>query len=533
MAAFNIKIDSKEKIEALDYFSAETHEYLKDLFDAVGTFNLESDKGKTLKINRDFDREAVVRKSSKDLWAPGSKVDNLVKELNKKYPHNEISTVYAGSGSKGDALSTAQQEIATGLFFAAALHGKEIETLEDFKHYASISEIKTKESIETIYNNIDKSWLASFKASSAAFKKEFTNPELKLYYGSPKGSVLGNLYARAQELLKLAGFTFDINKWSPADIWFMTNTGAHAVNDIIKSTTIDEFNIKLQKAVSDKIVVPLSLKKSDGKSASVTHVNLERDKTGKSLFSITEKAISNIKITNVGTTIDKLAKAKDIYIRCKIDGLGDMSMQCRTFQSDGTNFSVEIKGKNANHGKIGIKVVQELLNSVAKNNKHATFFKDYKDAHIKFGAKYDKVLVTDKKGKSKLTDAITHVHAPKDDSSMDFYHKWKTLQHIGTAKNIIIESEQINSPFLNYAGNRLLEESVAGNAAFNQTEYDEFSKKIHSMSLDQRISKYLAVNIAYHLATLENQEQIKKMILDLFRMCSSQHQVSAPFYKIM
>lgn len=520
---FSIDINSDKDLHD-NNIQGETFKFCSDLLKEVGQYRMgDTLKDKAhIKISRSFDISGVSNGGIGSAWLQNSKVGQIVKRLNEMYPQSGIKAVLAGEGSKATNFSTEQQEIMTGLYILAELNNKPV-TLDNLKQLYSVSEIESRESLDKMWElmNKDSTWLKSFEISAKTFKSKFKNPDLKLYYGIKHG-ILAKIYDKAKELLKRDGYSFNINKWNPADIWLITPNGLNDIDILLQSTTIDEFNIKLQQYTISGHIIPVSLKKTDGKSAKITGVNLKRDNTGKSLFEVTEKDVNDIKFTNIASDVTNLNKSKDMYIKCNIRGLGPISMQCRTFQSDGTNFSVEIKGANANHGKLSIKVVQELLNISAKRNVH--FFDDYKKAHVSFGAKYDKVIV-----KNKVQEQIKSIEWPDYNVTFDFYKKWKSLTYKSKADNIVLEN--YDSSFARLVADHILEDQTF--KGYDEKEFLKFREVIHLMNIDQRVSKFLAINTAYNIAILPDDKHVKKFILDLFRLCSSQHQVSAPFYKIM
>lgn len=496
--AFKIKITKRDELIARGY-TGDTLEYLSELVDLTGHLSLGDDNDKNkVKIPPDFQLDGVKDKK----WLPDSKVGQLCAVLDVKYPASKTKSkhVLAGNGSNESDLSTKEQEIITAIHCMLKVNGLQVNKQNFISEYNSIKfGARDIPGAENLYAKSlkDKSWVKSFDVASNKFASKFKGHKLTVLYGSSSG-ILAKVYKHAKELLKKEGHTFDVNKWNPADVWFCTDEYPVHQKDLLKTTDIHSFNKALLELLKKNILVPVSLKKV-GDYGNIGLVNTNRDESGKNVFHVKPRDIKYVKATNIGLSVENFANSKDIYIRFNCESLGDVSIQCRTFQSDGTNFSAEIKaGHNskANHGKIGIVLIQSTLNDAAGNKSHSTFFKEYSMIHKK-------------------------MLNPSDSTLEEFYKKWVYLKnHRGN--DLLIES----SPFVRRMYDTLVEGS-------SPDEYSKFANMVHNKSLDWRVSKYLGVNIAYHMLTLKDEMKMKKFVLELYKLASSQHEASAPYYKIM
>lgn len=140
-----------------------------------------------------------------------------------------------------------------------------------------------------------------------------------------------------KKLNKVSGNYFsNVNKWSPADIWAVAESGQYKFDD---AQTLTELNEKLLKAYNDRNVLGISLKKISGK-AKMTSMNYR-------------KPLPPIKFKKMTLGKRDFFKSKDGYIV-----YNDGEIQFRTFPE----FQCEILGKSAKHGKVSQTQIRNILN---------------------------------------------------------------------------------------------------------------------------------------------------------------------------
>ena len=111
------------------------------------------------------------------------------------------------------------------------------------------------------------------------------------------------------------------------------------------------------------------------------------------------------------------------------------------------------------------------------------------------------------------------------------------LSNLATQHKILVESEDRASKFLSHvvADIAKYKTSKHHNNILN-LEYERFVTEFDRKALAWRVSKFILVEMLYyifHSASNRNSSaKLKQIILELFQVASSQHEVSAPFYKI-
>ncbi len=134
----------------------------------------------------------------------------------------------------------------------------------------------------------------------------------------------------------------DINKWNPSDIWMISEDFDFA--DLSKEKTILGLNQVIQENLDKELLIGVSLKKMVG-NASISAKNIYSDmKSGKTYrgYEYSKKSIDGYILLSGGTKI-----------------------QYRSFGSgDGlTGFQGEVKGAQANQGKISLGPTNMILKS--------------------------------------------------------------------------------------------------------------------------------------------------------------------------
>lgn len=229
----------------------------------------------------------------------------------------------AGGGSGAGADVTKTVESAQCAYLAAAYYGKDF---SDQSIKSVVSKFDTDESLERILTRLPQDWVDSCIISANLFKKKFANKSYTFHRGS---SWVNKLESHWTKLNRAEGEFSNLNKWSPADIYAVSAAGKNI--DLTKSRTILELNTMMLKALDSRDIIGISLKKVSG-SASIQYKNTDG----------TRKAY---KFQKLSIGLRGFFESGDGYIFFNDGG----KIQFRRF---GTTWQGEIKGKNANMGKI-------------------------------------------------------------------------------------------------------------------------------------------------------------------------------------
>ena len=201
-------------------------------------------------------------------------------------------------------VSTKTAETAQALFCSIIDNNRTL--IGDIKKYKTYSELKSKvnneiikkafkkvesevplKEIETVLGE-DNSWYVSSKDIAIGILEQidkfgkFQNQWQKIVYSrttkDPIKKLINDLYKKGNNSLEEKSFS-DINKWSPADIYFYTDKAENElskINDDDGITTFSQINDKLKKLIEDGELAPISLKKHTRGNVTLTKVNFNR-----------------------------------------------------------------------------------------------------------------------------------------------------------------------------------------------------------------------------------------------------------------
>ena len=168
-------------------------------------------------------------------------------------------------------------------------------------------------------------------------EKEFGRKRYKFHRGSVWVDSLQNHWTRLNRQEKAFS---NLNKWSPADIYMVSQAGERI--DVTKTKSIQELNLLLKKALKDRDIIGVSLKQVQS-NPTLAYKNLSTDRSTYQFKSLT-----------VGKR--GFFNSNDAYL--EFDG---GNIQFRTF---GTTWQGEIKGKTANMGKISGGPIASVLSNL-------------------------------------------------------------------------------------------------------------------------------------------------------------------------
>jgi hypothetical protein len=226
-----------------------------------------------------------------------------------------------GGGSGAGSEATKLTESAQCLYLAATYYGKDYSSAELNK---AARHIDVDETLNNMLTKLDESWIDSCITTAKLLRSKHRGT-----YTFHRGSSwVQRLENKWKELNRSEDVFSNLNKWSPADIYMLTETGKR--ENFSGCNSIIELNAVMKKMFSSGDIIGVSLKKVGG-SASYSIKNMTNDRA--------TYEYSDLSIGKRGFFL-----SNDGYLY-----FNGGSIQFRTF---GTTWQGEIKGKTANMGKI-------------------------------------------------------------------------------------------------------------------------------------------------------------------------------------
>jgi hypothetical protein len=378
-----------------------------------------SNVGSTYTVETKEDRTTVLKSIAKGLRS-AVYIPNSNKSSKGEVRISSISIIAkkpkgAGAGSGAGAYITSLAESAQCYYCAAAWYGSDY---SDKSLRATAKYVQATASVDQVISELPENWVISCTKSADALYGQFGTKRYTFHRGSSFVERINgtfNAINREQDLFS------NINKWSPADVWFATDK---AMKEGFLFEDFNGINSYLLRMAKSKELLGVSLKQTD--SAIVKRINFSRDPHSYKFLEAT-----------VGKR--GFFESKDVYLF--YDG-GEI--QFRGFPT----WQGEIKGKTANHGKISggptkaivdkystTKLERQPLVEAAIKRKDKTFYKKFHDL-------YQKTV-----GRMKFEDFVEEV------SSKDL--NWQSSKYLGTQLVYIMNTNKkrqlILSEFINYA----------------------------------------------------------------------------------
>jgi len=309
-----------------------------------GYKDLKDDKVKTrvtINVPKGSDREEILRTIAKKLSGYGGKFKEKTAtnsqlsstghvEFNGGY--TVVCKIKGGGGSGAGSALTTITESAQCIYLAAGYHQNKTKVKDTAYTKTAFKSANAKFdcdiTLDKIIKNVSDDWILSSKLGADLINSKFRNTG-KNYVAHRGSSWVKRIDKHFATLNKESGRIFgDINKWSPADIWLVSSKGS-SVN-FEKTETFLEFNTLLQKNYRSGDIVGISLKKMVGK-AQFKNANISKDRTS---YEFKDSTLGKV----------DFFRSADGYLYWESG-----KMQIRTF---GATWQGEIKGKNANMGKV-------------------------------------------------------------------------------------------------------------------------------------------------------------------------------------
>jgi len=287
-------------------------------------------KGGEISLHYDADAESRLRAKKDPGKIPFRGYDNAVYYLKDFAKSKEFG---GGGGSGAGADVTQLTESAQAVYAAAKWNGAKTYNTEELTKGYAHSDVD--DDINRILNDLPKEWRESCILGAEELYKLLHGKAYTFHRGSAWVDKLEKHFKTLNS--KEKAFS-NLNKWSPADIYLVSPVGKtiHFEN----AQSIAELNSMLTEALKHKDVIGVSLKLLK-KNAHISYYNFDSKK----------KVIEFDRFT---TGNKGFFGGKDVYMYFTLDG----KIQFRTFPE---TFQGEIKGKNANQGKLSYGPIQTIL----------------------------------------------------------------------------------------------------------------------------------------------------------------------------
>jgi len=256
-----------------------------------------------------------------------------------------------GGGSGAGAAQTKLAECSQCLYASLAFNVKRGKidatdiSLPNFKKAAK--NIDVDELFESMTNNLDDEWINSSIQGANMLYDKYGGSGWTFHRGSSSVGIIENQFKKLNKLEKAFS---NLNKWSPADIYMTKNMSAADWTRIKETKTIKSLNEVMVELINEEKLIGVSLKKIVGNAKPFKFYNLTQDRNVEGI------GFHGAVISKTGNPFSSI----DVYINWKA-GRGN-EIQFRTTTGQAKGWQGEIKGSNANQGKISFGPVNIVLN---------------------------------------------------------------------------------------------------------------------------------------------------------------------------
>jgi hypothetical protein len=251
----------------------------------------------------------------------------------------------SGGGSGAGAAITQLAESAQALYAALAFNvlNRPMQitdvTKDNFSKAAATAFITA--SVQSVLNDLTDDWInSSISGANALYRKFSSKGKFTFHRGSSQVSSIESTFSSINKSEKAFG---NLNKWSPADIYIISNNAS--MNRITNEKSLKSLNVTMMDLIKNNEIIGVSLKKITG-GGSISQKNFSSD-----VKSITAG------YRGMTTNLD----AMDGYIQW--GSSSSEKIQFRSFGGDTslTGWQGEIKGASANQGKISLGPINFIL----------------------------------------------------------------------------------------------------------------------------------------------------------------------------
>ena len=246
-----------------------------------------------------------------------------------------------GGGSGAGAEDTTRNESAQAVYAAIAFGmGKTISnndvTMKTIQKHSNLFSVDGN--VDDIRNNLPDEWIKSSITGANALYNRFGRSGKYTFH---RGDATVNRINAAFERAKSAeGVRMNINKWNPSDIWMVRSDYDFKCIDDEKTL------LGLNQCIQDQL-----------QKGKLIGISLKKMQSGASLSS--KNVFGDMKINKTYAGYEYSGKSIDGYIKLS----GGTKIQFRSFGAGAglTGFQGEVKGANANQGKIGLGPLNMIL----------------------------------------------------------------------------------------------------------------------------------------------------------------------------
>jgi hypothetical protein len=259
-----------------------------------------------------------------------------------------IKLIYKKSGSGGSgagAALTQLAESAQALYAALVFNVLKREmtiadvTKDNFTKASSTAVING--SFQSIVNDLPDDWINSSIAGANALYRKFKGKgNFTFHRGSGSVNTIESTFTTVNKNEKAFG---NLNKWSPADIYMISNDAN--LSELSNERSLKGLNAKMYDYISNYKVIGVSLKKMSG-GGSVSPKNFPSD-----------KKINSVAFYGLTSNVDSM----DGYIKWSKNTVDKIQFRSFGGETSLTGWQGEIKGSTANQGKISLGPINFIL----------------------------------------------------------------------------------------------------------------------------------------------------------------------------
>lgn len=246
-----------------------------------------------------------------------------------------------GGGSGAGAALTKLSESSQCLYAAVAFGlGRQITNADitegNVKKFSNLFD--TDEDTQKMLNNLPDDWIESCVIGANKLWDTFRGKGKFTFHRGSK--IVDQIENNFKRIKKVEGVRMDLNKWSPADIYIISDE--FDISCLNEEKTILGLNQCMQERIENNTCIGISLKKIKG-SAKIELKNFFKD----------------MKTTKEYDGYEYSDTSMDCYIKIS----GGTKIQFRSFggPSSLTGWQGEVKGAQANQGKISLGPVNMIL----------------------------------------------------------------------------------------------------------------------------------------------------------------------------
>ena len=202
-----------------------------------------------------------------------------------------------------------------------------------------------------------------FTKEKETYEKVLKSDRNYLFFHNSKNSGIIETLARKYRELKPIGSKIPLSKWSPADLWAISENNYKNIIPLIEEcTTFSKFNSVVNELFTSNDLRGISLKKVSDNNERITIVINRLTPVPKYKFN--NVIISDNPFSNIGIRVT--AKRSSDYLDSGLEKIGFRSFGGSTI----CDISGEVEGESARHGKVGLLKVNHFIGLI---NKEFTF----------------------------------------------------------------------------------------------------------------------------------------------------------------